>query len=247
MIKVGFKLCLSLLLLLLMAVSYADEKPSEAKLKHKQQIEQVLKNPEFGETKTSHGWRLKDREDKEKREELFPDWLINFFEFIEANKKGIDAITFFLEILLWVGVGLLIFWLIYRFREQLSDFVQSFSEQQQERELPTTLFGLDVKTRNLPKDVLAEAKAAWRSGDKRAAMAVLLQASLIKLLFEHDCYFSDSDTESECCRRIDQQTGKSVASYMRSLVSVWQQLAYAHKQPTDDTFQQLCQGWQEVF
>lgn len=241
------KILIGLLFLVLINIGVADDSVSENKIKHKQQIEKILNQPEFGETKKIKGWRLKDRKDKEKRQELFPEWLIDFFEFLEVNKKGVAVISVLLEILLWLVVGVLIVWLIYRYREQLSDFVQSLNQAQQEKELPTTLFGLDVKDKSVPKDVLGEANKAWQKGDHRTAMSVLLRASLIKLLHEHDCNFRDSDTEAECCRRIDKQTEKEVSSYMQSLVGVWQQLAYAHKLPSEESFKQLCQRWQEVF
>lgn len=229
------------------SVCIAEEVKSKEKILNKQQIEEVLDRPEFGKTKKVTGWRQKDRKDKEKREELFPEWLIDFFEFLEVNKKGVQQVSILLEVLLWLAVGAIIFWIIYRYREQISEFVQSLSDTQQETELPTTLFGLDVKNKSLPKDVIGEAKQAWQQGDSRTAMSVLLRASLIKLLYEYDCHFKDSDTEAECCLRIDKQTDKSMASFMRSLVTVWQQLAYAHKKPSNDIFEQLCQRWQEVF
>jgi len=76
---------------------------------------------------------------------------------------------------------------------------------------------------------------------------VLLRSSLIKLLHEHSCRFFSSDTEAECCDRIDQQATQDVSSYMRILVAVWQRIAYAHIDPTEDKFEQLCVQWREVF
>ena len=114
-------------------------------------------------------------------------------------------------------------------------------------ELPTSLFGLDIQKDSIPDDVVAEAQKHWSSGDKRLASATLLRASLIKLLHEHDCRFFSSDTEAECADRIEQQARQDISGYMRKLVAVWQRVAYAHLDPSEDEFRQLCTQWSEVF
>jgi len=114
-------------------------------------------------------------------------------------------------------------------------------------DLPSNLFGLDVKKENIPVDVLQEARNLWSENKPREAVAVLLRSSLIKLLHEHNCRFFDSDTEAECCDRIDQQAPQKNGVYMRKLVSVWQAIAYAHSPPSESIFEQLCHEWAEVF
>ncbi|PCJ31146.1 MAG: hypothetical protein COA90_06950 [Gammaproteobacteria bacterium] len=153
-----------------------------------------------------------------------------------------------LEIIIWlffIGLGV---YLLVKYRSQLHDFIKGLKATNKPKEaLPATLFGLDVKKDSLPKDVVAMAQTAWRQGEQRQAIAVLLRASLIKLLHDHACHFTDSDTEAECCTRIDKQASATVATFMRALVVVWQQVAYAHKAPTEERFNELCQQWKQVF
>ena len=143
-------------------------------------------------------------------------------------------------------IGLIIF-IIVKYRSQFNDWASSLKAPGAEPDLPTTLFGLDIKKESIPDDVVSVAQGQWGNGEHRQAIATLLRASLIKLLHEHGCRFFSSDTESECCDRIDQQAPSVVSAYMRALVSVWQGIAYAHVEPSKSEFDALCQQWKKVF
>ena len=220
-----------------------------------QQIQAVLERKEFGEVQTKEGWRLKDRDDKEAREGKFPEWLIRIFEFFERNADNKDTkslinpvkLSQFLEVLLWaLAIGLVAF-VVHRYRRQLVEFASSLSSKDAPVELPASMFGLDVKKTSLPDDIVGSARTHWQRQEHRLALSTLLRASLIKLLHEHDCRFFSSDTEAECCDRIDAQAASVISQYMRALVAVWQQVAYAHRLPDDSVFDELCQRWQAVF
>lgn len=210
-------------------------------------IQEVLEQEEFGKKKTVTGWRAKDREDKQQRLEKFPEWMISWFEFLERNENRMLSVAKTLEFLLWALVIGLILFLLIKYRSQINTFVSNIRTESPRPDLPVTMFGLDVKKDSLPQDVVNVAKGYWRDGERRQGIALLLRASLIKLLHDYDCRFFDSDTESECCQRIDQQAPTAHSRFMRSLVGVWQQVAYAHRIPSDDVFNGLCRDWQEVF
>lgn len=212
-----------------------------------QEIESVLASDDFARKKTVTRWQAKKRETKEQRQESFPGWMIAFMEYLEATAGFFKGFALAIKVLIFLLFAWLIYYVAKNYRRQIGDFFQGFSRSEAREELPTTLFGLDVQKTSLPKDVIATAEAYWAEGDQRRSLATLLRASLIKLLHEHECRFYDSDTELECCARIEQQANSDLSQYMWQLVTVWQQLAYAHQPPTKVQFTALCQTWREVF
>ena len=220
---------------------------SENSKRYHSEIEQVLAGADFAQQETVTGRRLKDVTDKETREEKFPAWIIDLVRAMEGVSGGMQLFAFVLEVLVWsLFIGAILF-LLLKYRSQLQGWAAGIGRREIESELPTTLFGLDIQKDSLPDDVVLEAKNYWGRAMKRQAVATLLRASLIKLLHQHDCRFFSSDTEAECCDRIDQQAPAHFSSYLRTLVGTWQRIAYAHKDPSKDEFDNLCQQWREVF
>ncbi len=222
-----------------------------------EQIESVLGREEFGKTEFKKAWRKIDTDDKESRNDKFPEWLIKFFEWLERNseseKKDISDFSLlglakFIEVVFWVlAIGFVAF-IIFKYHKQIGAYASLLKGHKRQTEsLPTTMFGLDIKKESLPDDIVGTAKIFWSNGDQRQAIAILLRASLVRLVNEHNCRFYDSDTEAECCLRIDQQAPESLSEFMRSLVAVWQKTAYAHRLPVQDKFDSLCTQWQKVF
>ena len=219
-------------------------------------IQEVLDREEFGETEYRKAWRKIDLSDKQNRDDKIPEWLIKFIEWFESdepssksgNKVNFSLLFNIVEVLFWaLAIGLIVYVLV-KYHQQIRGLSSLFtSKKQVSQSLPSTMFGLDIKEESLPDDIIVSAKKHWSNGEARAAIALLLRASLIKLLNEHDCRFYDSDTEAECCFRIDKQAPKPLSQFMRSLVSVWQQIAYAHRIPSQDIFDSLCAQWQETF
>ncbi|WP_147251056.1 DUF4129 domain-containing protein [Arenicella xantha] len=210
-------------------------------------IEKVLSSDDFARKKTVTRWQAKKRETKEQRQESFPYWMITLMEWFEGTGGFFKALALIIKILLFALFAWLIYYVVKRYHQPIGDFFQSMGRHKEVVDLPTTMFGLDVQKDSLPTDVVATAQAHWAAGDKRLSLATLLQASLIKLLHEHGCRFYDSDTETECCQRIEQQVNESLSQYMWTLVGTWQQLAYAHQSPNDTQFAALCTQWREVF
>ncbi len=211
------------------------------------EIKEVLKGKDFGEAKTVESWRWIDTKDAETRDEKIPEWLINLFDILDFNKDLIATISFIMEVLIWLIVAISVIFIIVRYRENLRHFFGAALSHDEEVELPATLMGIDLKKEALPTDIPAEAQTLWRQKEHRKALALLLKGSLIKLLRDYRVRLYDSDTESECCDRIDQQAPKTTSSYMRNLVGAWQSLAYAHVLPENSTFNTLCNEWPSVF
>lgn len=210
-------------------------------------ITEILASDDFSRTKKVTRWKKKDKPETKQADESYPDWMINFAEAMENAGDFFEGMALLFKVLLWGLLAWIVVYLIRRYHGEVGRFIRSLNQGQAPRELPTTLFGLDVKKTSLPEDVVSSAKAQWALGDYRGAIAILLQASLIKLLHDHECTFFDSDTETECGQRIEAQSTPAMSQYMWSLIRTWQQVAYAHRVPSEVQFNQLCAGWQEVF
>ena len=235
----------------------AERELSPKAQQYRQQISEILDDEPFNNTATVTRWRLKGEDGDTPREELFPEWIIDILEFFERNEKRVVAVSRVVEVVLWIVFGAVIIWLIIRYREQLAALLARLIAPSERRELPSSMFGLEISKESLPDDVVAESQLLWRQGEVRRSIGLLLRASLSRLLHDYDCRFEASDTEEECYSRVasmasntapDQQARVTgISAYMRSLVTVWQQLAYGHQTPEDETFQALCRQWQEVF
>lgn len=219
------------------------------------EIKEILLGDEFAQKETITRRRFidlfdePDSLDEEERLEdgKFPMWIIDTVKFVLAINQAVGGFAQLLEVALWGLVVALIVFFIVKYREQISAWASDIKRDEPEPELPTTLFGLDIQKDTISDDVVAEAKEFWQAGDRRQAVATLLRSSLITLLHEYQCRFFSSDTEAECCERIDQQVSQTISSFMRSLVLVWQRIAYAHIDPNEEEFEQLCGQWREVF
>jgi hypothetical protein len=220
---------------------------SENSKRYHAEIEKVLAGTDFAQRKEITARRFKDVTDEQTREEKFPKWIIDFVKAMEASSAGVAVFATILEVLVWTLFIALLVFLLVKYRIQIKGVVLNTGTSKKQVELPTSLFGLDIHKDSIPDDIVAEAQKHWSSGDKRLAFATLLRASLFKLLHEHGCRFYSSDTEAECADRIEQQARKDIGDYMRVLVAVWQRVAYAHLDPSESEFTQLCRQWPEVF
>jgi len=145
-----------------------------------------------------------------------------------------------------IGAAAVIF-IIYRYQESIRDFASGSFKSETAPELPTTLLGLDLKKEKLPTKVADVAHQLWSQGKHREAVALLLRASLISLIQDFRIKLYDSDTEAECCDRIELRAPNNLSNYMRRLVAAWQSIAYAHRIPPKHEFQALCEAWPSLF
>jgi len=211
-----------------------------------EEIKVVLTSGDFAQKEITTKWRFINSSENKKQENKVPEWVIKILEFIERNNGRIATLSQIIEIGFWLIAGMLVIWIFIRYRKLIYQFVTKIN-QTTEEVLPTSMFGLDVKKESLPEDIISSAKLLWTQQERRSAVALLLRASLIKLLHDHKVQLVDSDTETECCARIEKQAPLSVTEYMRTLVNQWQLIAYAHKSPSNSDFDELCQKWQKVY
>ena len=233
----------ALLLLLTMAVSawpgdaaaVNHDRESAAAL-----IEEVLQGKDFGEQRTVRKWRFKDFE--EDAEDTFPEWIIDAVKWLESNKEwwqSLPAIAFWLKMLLVLLFGILLIYLLRRYRGPLSRLARARAGEA----APEVLFGLDVTPESLPADVPAQVMQLWEQGAGREALSLLYRATLSRLIDRYQIAFRASHTEAECAALVRARGVDSLSDYFWQLTQVWRRLAYGHRLPVADTVRELCADW----
>lgn len=104
------------------------------------------------------------------------------------------------------------------------------------------VMGMDVAPESLPADIPTAAMELWRVGRRQEAMSLLYRGSISKLITSSGVEIAESDTESDCLRRVTAEAAP-VAGYFSGLTEAWMLLAYGRSAPADQTMEQLCASW----
>ena len=96
----------------------------------------------------------------------------------------------------------------------------------------------------LPGDVVAAAQLTWSKGEFRRAMSLLYRGALRELGRLPQVTIDETATEEECLRLVRRKVKGDALTFFTDLTRVWQQMAYAHRTPDQDTFHELCRRWQ---
>ena len=217
-------------------------------------INAVLDGQDFRNKKKVKSWRLKeefkfDEKDKADEKDKSDDstWGDNIFDFFDSFGGISNGFAKLIKLLLIATLCGFLVYIVYKYKDSIGQFWHSLDKTNSQKELPTEMFGLDIRQESLPTDSVASAQQLWQQGQHRNGLALLLQGTLSKLLHEYDCSFEAGDTETDCCNVVAELSDDNLHKYMLQLTNGWQQLAYAHQIPTMDTFSSLCLGWQELF
>ena len=203
-------------------------------------IEAVLEDEAFGRERTVRKWRFKDWSEAE--DDTFPDWIIDFIEWWEANigwsndLGNLATWVKFLLVILFVGV------LLYLFKRYQGPLARLVSGRPQ-KVAPQVMFGMDVRPQSLPADIPAEVMRIWDEGGYREALSLLYRASLSRLIDRYELAFRASHTEAECAALVMACGIDSLSDYFWQLTTVWRLLAYGHQKPESEIVRSLCAGW----
>lgn len=266
----GLFLCLSALLIDKPGVAYAEENSFSEQLpvaeqslggddddaslgeyrelnrdSAQQAIQQILQQSEFSRKEIRRSIKQKDTEFDWK----FLKRLLSFLD----DFKGFVAAANALEIILWLLVIGLAAYVFYRYRHWLAAQFVRVKPARAPRITPTTLFGMEVTQESLPDNISQSAWDLLKSGDTRAALALLYRASLFQLI-ERGVEIQDGNTEGECIDLMrehsapkNKTTTKTFSDtqvdYFFQLTRIWQKLAYGHLNPAPETVSQLCVSW----
>ncbi|MBL3528407.1 MAG: hypothetical protein JMN27_12630 [gamma proteobacterium endosymbiont of Lamellibrachia anaximandri] len=235
------------LLLLAMGFMLPGEPPIAAGLPDRdavrQTIQEVLKDDVFGKREMRDSWEyVGDTDESAEDVPWLLQWLIDIFE---GYTQGMATVA---EFLLWLAVGLIIAFLLYRV-SQMRDWpnLNTLPGLQRRQPLPVTLSGLDIRPESLPEDLVRQAELLLLAGEGRAALSLLYRGALSVLVFRFRLQISIGATEGECLSQVELSQDFSGAAFFRRLTIVWQGMAYGHSLPSAGELEALCQDWDRVF
>ena len=198
----------------------------------KRELTDVLADPVFGRKETKTRWVPRDSDEPSRQ----PTWLDAW---LKALARAMEVLAGAGRVVVWIVAAValaLALYVLIRYRER-------WLRRRPGREVPQSLFGLDVRPQSLPPDIAAAARAALRDGDAVAALGLLYRGALSALVNFAAVDFRAGDTERDCWRRATPALGGDGARYFRGLLDAWLRAAYAHRPPPQDELARLCDDW----
>lgn len=153
---------------------------------------EVVAHRDFGGTEVGTEWRLKSRSAKEKTGSESNETKDLSTTTIVAP-PGIGGVLMVLMVVLALAVVIGLLVALRRGTGETAADEGTAAEVQ-----PTTLFGLDIRSDSLPKDLIAAARRAWAAGDQREALSILYRGALLHVIGDLGVTIPLSATEGEC-------------------------------------------------
>ena len=199
----------------------------------KQEIAEVLKAPEFQQSRERLAWRYRGERSK-KEERGGADFWGNLGAFLAEISQA----------LLWIAVGVGVVVLLLVARRYLAPFLEREPDAYHP---PDALFGLAVTPESLPDDVAGTAARLAREGRLREALSLLYRGALSVLVHRDHVPLAEGDTEGDCVRAARKALPQRGADYFGRLVVAWQRAAYAGRLPEAGEAQALANEWAPHF
>jgi len=204
-----------------------DELSTETTSEVKQAAITVLAQKTFEHCREVTYWDHLKREDETRNK--IPEWLKPILQTLSDMLAGI----------LWLGMGLLIGIVVYFILRWRGSGVQQKTIPLSQ---PSRVLGLDIRPESLPDDIPNTVWSLWQEGEQRAALGLLYRGTLVQLL-KQGIQLEASFTEGDCQQAVKTLQNTALNQFFSRLTRAWQQLAYAHEKPDDETIQQLCNTW----
>ena len=201
----------------------------------KRVINEVMKAEGLSHQKKVMGWRYIDRDIDVPEEEVPPEWLASFASLMAKV----------VEFSLWLLIAAAVI-ALYIFRKSWLPLLER-TPAMDTPDSPDILFGMDVRSSSLPKDVLLSAKALWQQGDARDALSLLYRSALIQLINKEQLQLKHSHTEGDILKLSQAELTASRQQYFQRLTKQWVEVAYAHNAPSDEQMQYLLARWESDF
>jgi hypothetical protein len=209
--------------------------------KSKEMIDEVMLTENLDDKVITHNWVKKDKEKKK------PDLDLDFWDklklFLGPTAK---VFGFIIEFGLWVLIAIGILLLIY-FRERWMYLFQSKRKSKDQYQSPEVMFGMDVRPESLPENIVDEARKLWQSGQHRESLSLLYRGALVRLINQEKVKLQNSHTEGDVLKHAALKLNKTKQSYLKSLTTQWQLIAYAHRSPSESNMQMLFDCWTSDF
>ncbi len=160
-----------------------------------------------------------------------PGWLTRLFDFLAQSSR----------LLLWivgaVGAAIALVWAIRMLRAQVP------LNPAREREVTSSVQGLDIRPESLPEDIGTAALALLEVGREREALSLLYRGALSRAVHRHGIAILASATEGEALRAVNAKLDPPRAAYFADLVALWQRAVYAGERVSAPPIDRLCRGF----
>jgi hypothetical protein len=200
----------------------------------KQEIAEVLKAPEFQQSRERLAWRYRGERSKEEENARPADFWGNLGAFFAQISQA----------LAWIAAGIGVVVLLALARRYLLPLLDREPETYRP---PDALFGLAVTPESLPDDVAGTAARLAREGRLREALSLLYRGALSVLVHRDHLPLAEGDTEGDCVRAARKALPRGGADYFGRLVAAWQRAAYAGRLPEAGEAQALASEWTPHF
>jgi hypothetical protein len=200
----------------------------------KQEIAEVLKAPEFQQSRERLAWRYRGERSKKEENARPTDFWGNLGAFFAEISQA----------LAWIAVGIGVVVLLALARRYLLPLLDREPETYRP---PDALFGLAVTPESLPDDVAGTAARLAREGRLREALSLLYRGALSVLVHRDHLPLAEGDTEGDCVRAARKALPRGGADYFGRLVAAWQRAAYAGRLPEAGEAQALASEWTPHF
>ena len=189
-----------------------------------------------------------------------PRWLLDWeleaeadepTPFLESLMELADGLSSLLggglEILFVSAALAALAWLIVRLARQRGLFDPGMPTPRPRASAPVELFGLEVTEQSLPGNLVQLALASVRTGETRAALALLYRGALTRLSVVYGAELARGVTELECVEVARRHLPEEGTRYLESLTSTWLRCAYGHVEPDAASVERLCEDWSSWF
>lgn len=196
-------------------------------------VQEVLSDELFGTTRTETSWQPREWADL--------DWEWPWGDSEPEPAVDLPGLGSAIEVVLWVVFGLGLLGLVLMLVRQWG--ARSPAARPEPRALPRLGTARPAALPGgalLPADPEAAARRLWAQGEATAALGVLFATAVDRLTHVHGLPLDPSATEGELLRTA-RRSGLPVSLLdpFTALTQAWQSAAYAHRAPTEASFQAL--------
>ncbi len=191
--------------------------------------DKAYRDPLLDRTHVQSSWERRNPEQKKPDDPSDRDnaWL-----------SGIGAVLAFIgEWGLWLVAGVLVLALLLTVRHWWPWMRGIARSAPKEPDAPQT--DALVLPEVLPDDIATAARALWRDGRPRHALALLYRASVDSMSRRADIVLPPGATEAECLRASRRMPQAEDRNVFARIVRAWQYAAYAERLPGEDEFDAL--------
>ena len=179
----------------------------------------------------------------------YPEFVVDWLDFEEEETDWdlqaiFKAVAQIGEVLLWLGLGALIVWILVRLN--LLDWATPSARDEPRARVPGALFGVSIAADELPEDVLGAAAERWQAADQRGALSLLLRSALVELVDRNGCRFRAGYTEGDCVAEVSRRCAAETHAAFAALINEWRYVAYAHRVLPDEVFDRLAASWPQL-